>query len=62
MASGFPAVVAIASADGPPITAAAATSCLPVTGRFTFPPNAFAVGSAMHIHASGRMRPSGSSS
>jgi hypothetical protein len=55
MASGFPAVVAIAAADGPTITAAAATSCLPLTARFSFPPNAFAVGSALRIHASGRI-------
>lgn len=55
MASGFPAVQAIASADGPTLTAAAAASCLPVTARFTFPANGFAVGSAMRIHASGRI-------
>lgn len=55
MASGFAGVVAIASADGPTITAAAATSCLPLTARYTFPPNGFAVGSSLRIHASGRI-------
>lgn len=55
MASGFPSVLAIASADGPTLTAAAAATCLPATCKFTFPPNAFAVGSSMRIHASGRI-------
>lgn len=55
MASGFACPIAIASADGPTLTAAAAASCLPVTAKYTFPPNAFAVGSAMRIFASGRI-------
>lgn len=55
MASGFPSILAIAAADGPTLTAAAAATCLPVTARFTFPPNAFAVGSSMRITASGRI-------
>jgi hypothetical protein len=55
MASGYWSPVAIASADGPAATAAAATSVLPVSSLFTFPPNSFVVGSAMRITAQGRI-------
>jgi hypothetical protein len=55
MASGFWSPVAIASADGPTLTAAAAATCLPVTAKFTFPPNTFTPGSMMRITAQGRI-------
>lgn len=55
MASGYWSPLAIASADGPTLTAAAAASCLPVTARFTFPPNSMAVGTALHVNAQGRI-------
>src|SRR5580765_6891942 len=55
MASGFSTPQAIAVADGPTLTAAAAASCLPVTAKVTFPPNAFNLGSVMRIYASGRI-------
>jgi len=55
MASGYWSPLAISSADGPTLTAAAAASMLPVTSLFTFPPNAFAVGSALRITAQGRI-------
>lgn len=55
MASGYVAPLAIAAADGPTLTAAAAASCLPVTAKFTFPPNSFAVGSGIRITAAGRI-------
>jgi hypothetical protein len=55
MAAGFPSIVAIAEASGPTLTAAAAASCLPVTAKFDLPKNAFKIGSAMRIHASGRI-------
>lgn len=45
----------IASGDGPTLTAAAAATCLPVTCKFTFPPNSFAISSALRITAQGRI-------
>lgn len=55
MASGYWSPLAIAMADGPTLIAAASATCLPVTAKFTFPPNAFAIGSMLRIHASGRI-------
>jgi hypothetical protein len=55
MASGFWSPLAIGAADGPTITASGALTCLPVTARFTFPPNAFAVGSMLRLSAQGRI-------
>jgi hypothetical protein len=55
MASGYFSPLAIGLADGPAITAAAATSCLPVTGKFTFPPNSLSAGSIIRVTAQGRI-------
>lgn len=55
MASGYWAPLAIGTADGPPLTAAAAATCLPTTARFTFPPNSLVVGTALRITANGRI-------
>lgn len=55
MAAGYWAPLAIASADGPTLTAAARATCLPVTAKYTFPANPFVVGSALRITAAGRI-------
>lgn len=55
MASGYWAPLAIGTADGPTLTAAAAATCIPVTAKFTFPPNSLVVGSALRITANGRI-------
>jgi hypothetical protein len=55
MASGYWAPLAIATAAGPPATAASNTTVLPVTALFTFPPNSIAVGSVLRLHASGQI-------
>jgi len=55
MAAGLWTLLAIAVGDGPAITAAAATSCLPVTAKYTFPPNSIVVGTVLHVLAWGRM-------
>jgi hypothetical protein len=55
MASGYWSPLAIGMADGPPIGASSgAQSCIPVTARYTFPPNSFMIGSALRITALGR--------
>lgn len=55
MASGYWSPLAIATADGPTTTAASAATVLPVTAKFTFPPNSIAVGTALRIEAAGRI-------
>lgn len=55
MASGYWAPLAIASADGPTLTAAASATCLPVTALYTFSPNAFVVGGTLRVRAAGRI-------
>jgi len=55
MASGYLAPLAIATADGPTLTAASAATCLPVTAKLTFPPNSIQVGSVFRITAHGRI-------
>jgi hypothetical protein len=55
MAAGYWAPLAIASADGPTLTALARASCLPVTAKYTFPANPFVVGSALRFWAAGRI-------
>jgi hypothetical protein len=55
MAAGFRSILQVAGADGPPITVASAASCLPVTAKYTFPPNAFVIPSTLRIHANGRI-------
>lgn len=55
MASGLPTVWAVATADGPTLTAAAAATCLPVTAKCTFPPNSIMQGTVMQIAAHGRI-------
>lgn len=55
MASGYWSPLAIGSADGPTLTAAAAASALPVTAKFTFPPNFITVGSKLRLTAAGRI-------
>lgn len=55
MASGFWSPLAIGQGDGPTLTAAAAATALPVTAKFTFPPNSIVAGSMLHVWASGRI-------
>lgn len=55
MASGFIQPLAVGSADGPPITGTGGISCLPVSAKYTFPPNAFGVGTTLWITAQGRI-------
>lgn len=55
MASGYWSPIAIGTGDGPTLTAAAAASMVPVTAKFTFPPNGIQVGSALRIRAQGRI-------
>lgn len=55
MASGFGQPLAIGSADGPAITASGGVSCLPVTAKYIFAPNAFGVGTKLRIVAQGRI-------
>lgn len=55
MASGYISLLAIASGDGPTLTAAAAATALPVTAKYNFPANAFVVGSKLRIKAFGRI-------
>lgn len=55
MASGYVEPLVLAVADGPTLTAAAAATCLPVTGKYTFAPNALGVGSALRVTAFGRI-------
>lgn len=55
MASGYWSPLAIGVADGPTLTAAAAATCLPVTAKFTFPPNSIAIGTMLRIKAMGRV-------
>lgn len=55
MASGYVSPLAISSADGPTLTAAAAASCLPVTAYYTFPPNGISIPSTFRITAAGRI-------
>lgn len=55
MASGYWSPLAIATADGPTLTAAAAATCLPVTALYTLPPNSIGVGTMLRVKASGRL-------
>lgn len=55
MAAGYWAPLAIANADGPTLTAAAAASMLPVSAKYTFPANPFVVGSMLRVTAWGRI-------
>jgi hypothetical protein len=55
MASGYWAPLAIGVADGPTLTAASAASCMPVTAKFTFPPNSISIGTVLRVTALGRV-------
>jgi len=55
MAAGFWSPLAIAIADGPTLTAAAAASCLPTTAKYTFAPGIIVPGLALRITARGRI-------
>jgi len=55
MASGFFSPVSIGTGDGPTLTAASAATCLPVSAKFTFPPNSIVQGSLLKISAQGRI-------
>jgi hypothetical protein len=55
MANGYWSPLGIATADGPTLTAAAAATCIPVTSKFTFPPNSIVVGTMLHVFAAGRI-------
>jgi hypothetical protein len=55
MPGGFFQIQAVAAGDGPTITAAAATSALPVTAKFTFAPNTIGQQTVLRISAQGRI-------
>ena len=55
MASGYWAPLAVGTADGPTLTAAAAATCLPVTAKYTFPPNSISLGSCFRVMLAGRI-------
>lgn len=55
MASGFVSPLAIATGDGPTLTAASAATCLPVTAKYTFAPNSIQQGTNLVVHAHGRI-------
>ena len=55
MASGILSPLAVATGDGPTLTAAAAASCIPVSAKWTFPPNSIQAGSKLIVHAHGRI-------
>ncbi len=55
MASGYLSPLAIGVGDGPTLTAAAAATCLPVTAKYTFPPNSIQQGTWLRIYAHGRI-------
>jgi len=55
MASGLVTPLAIGVGDGPTLTAASAATCLPVTAKYTFPPNSIMQGSKLRITAFGRI-------
>jgi hypothetical protein len=55
MGIGYWSPLPITLADGPTLTAAAAASCLPVTTKCTFSPNAIVPGSVIRITANGRI-------
>lgn len=55
MPGGFFQIQAVAVADGPTLTAAAAATCLPVTAKYTFAPNSLVQGSVIRIDAQGRI-------
>lgn len=55
MASGYMSPLAIAVGDGPTLTAAAAASLLPVTARYTFPPNSIQPGTWLRLYGNGRI-------
>jgi hypothetical protein len=48
-------VIMVGTADGPPLTAAAAASCIPTGAKFTLPSNYFQVGKAIRITLMGRI-------
>jgi len=55
MAAGIWEPLAISWGDGPTLTAAASASMLPITAKYTFPPNTIQVGTALRITAQGRI-------
>lgn len=55
MASGYPTILAIASGDGPTLTAAAAATALPVTAKYTFQANGFAIPQVLRLTMTGRV-------
>lgn len=55
MAGGFWSPLAIATGDGPTLTAASANSMIPITAKYTFAPNSLIVGSSLRIYAQGRI-------
>ncbi len=55
MAAGLWTPLAIAVGDGPAVTTTTASTCLPVTAKYTFPPNSIVVGTVLHVLAWGRM-------
>ena len=55
MASGYLSPLAIGTADGPTLASASAATCLPVTAKYTFPPNSIQAGSVLSVRAQGRI-------
>lgn len=55
MASGYWSPLAVGVADGPTLTAASAATCLPVSAKYTFPPNSIQQGTCLRVWAQGRI-------
>lgn len=55
MASGVWTPLAVATGDGPAVTATGGLTCLPVTAKYTFAPNVLGVGTCLRITAQGRI-------
>lgn len=55
MATGYLEPLAIAWGDGPTITTTGGVTCLPITAKYTFPPNSLGVGTWLRIYAQGRI-------
>jgi|SRR5579871_4858503 len=55
MPSGYWQPYGVSTADGPAVTATGGLTCLPVTAKFTIPPNALQINSMFRITAQGRI-------
>lgn len=55
MAAGYSSILAIASGDGPTLTAAAAATCLPASMKYNFPANPLAIPMFIELYLFGRV-------